>query len=960
MGSSRSRVVGGPPNSDGLVGRVAEMQLVSSFLDRAAVAGGSLLIVGDAGVGKTAVLNVAADSAVAAGIRVLRGEGVEFEADLPFSGIHQILLPLLGELDGLTGLHRDALTSALGLDVGTMPGRLVVSNAALRLLQQAAEVCPLLVLVDDLQWLDRSSADVVSFVARRVSGSRIAFLAAARSGTETFLEYGRLPRHELSPLDDAAASDLLRAQLPTLSPRIRAHVLAEAQGNPLALLELPAALSRRPGFPECPWPPVPRLSDRVQALFAARIGTLSPTTRALVLLAVLDGTSELGVLRVASGDVELSALTPAEEAGLLQVDEGTGRLLFRHPLTQTAVMGLSTRDERRRAHLALADALRDQPLRRAWHLAEATVEPEEEVATSLESAAREALRRGDSHGAVTAMLRAAELSPARRHRGRRLAQAAYVGRMSGDLRDVRWLLAEAEQADPGSSESLEAAVAASYVLRNIHGDLDTAHRLLVSAIEMRADRSECEPVDTVVAHALHTLKSLCFTAGRPELWEPFDALMARLGRAIPEALAACTRLSTDPARASRPDVVRLDAAVGSLHGVVDPMDVDIIGQAAIALDRVGGCREALWETVEHGRESRGNASPQPLIILALDDFFTGRWDEADELVDELLGLYLERGYGHVWVAQYIRALLAASRGDVIQTRALADDISRWAEPRRLHGVRRTCCHALALAASAEGDFEHAYQLATTIGPPGTLAVRNPTALWVAMDLVEAAAHTGRHTEAAAHVAAMREEGIAALSPRLALLTGASAAIVASDPDEAVELFDTALALRGVDRWRFDLARVQLAYGARLRRARARIQARRHLTTALDTFRSLGANPWVQRAGGELRATGLTRARTERLHPTRLTPQERQIAILAAEGMTNKQIGERLALSHRTVASHLHRIFPKAGIATRSALRGALADMQADALEDHATDGPAERRKISLIPTPRTRVIGPNE
>ena len=907
--------------AEGLFGREAELRLISSFLERVAVGGDVLLIVGDAGVGKTALLNVSSDAAVAGGTRVLTADGVEFEADLPFAGLHQVLMPLLGDIEALTELQRDALTSALGLGPGSMPGRLLVSNAALRLLKEAANVSPLLVLVDDLHWLDGSSAEVLSFVARRVSGSRIGFLAAARSETESGFDQGHLPRFQLGPLGHAAASDLLRARFPTLSPRVHADVLAEAKGYPLALLELPSVLCGTRGIDHRGIPQPALLDHRVQAAFASSIRTLPAATGQFLLLAVLEGTGDLGILRLASGDAELKCLVPAEQARVVHVDEDRRRLVFRHPLTRAAIVGLSTRDERRRAHLALAEALAEQPVRRAWHLAEATIGPDDAVAASLEAAGQVALRRGDSVGAVTALVRAAELSVTRADRGRRLARAAYLGRASTDLRDVSRLLAEAERADSESRASLEAAVAAAYQLRNEHGDVDTAHRLLVGALELRAERAHT--ADAVVAHALHALMALCSIAGRRELWESFEVLIARLGRQIPEALAVGIGLYADPARASAPALRLLDDAVGALRDGDDPMDIVIIGQAAVVFDRLGGCRHALWKAVRNARDGRSDPSPSPLILLAMDDYLTGRWDEAGELTDELLGLYREHGYGHVWVAQYIKALIAAARGNIAAVGGLVDGMAGWALPRGITFVGSCCCHVRASAALAQGDFERAYQQAAAISPAGTFATHSPLALWVAMDLVEAAMRTRRHSEAVAHVAAMCDQGIATLSPRLALLAAASSAIATSDCQEAGELFEAALALPGIDRWPFDLARVRLAYGARLRRARARIEARRQLSAALDTFQSLGAVPWVARADNELRASGVTGLSARHPQPTRLTPQERQIAALVAAGMTNKQIAERLALSPRTVASHLHRIFPKLGIATRSALREAL-------------------------------------
>jgi DNA-binding CsgD family transcriptional regulator len=277
------------------------------------------------------------------------------------------------------------------------------------------------------------------------------------------------------------------------------------------------------------------------------------------------------------------------------------------------------------------------------------------------------------------------------------------------------------------------------------------------------------------------------------------------------------------------------------------------------------------------------------------------------------------------VGCHVQALLAAGRGDYDTTRALTDQMIQWAAPRRARAIQAYAWQARGLAALGRGDYEEAYQQAAAISPAGILASHVLNALHVPMDLVEAAVRTGRRAEAAAHVAAMRDAGLAALSPRLALLASGSAAIAATD-DSAPGLFEEALAIPGADRWPFDLARVQLAYGERLRRAQATTGSRLHLTAALETFERLGARPWADRAAGELRATGQTRPRTDERHHVSLTPQEREIAMLAAAGLSNKQIGQRLFLSPRTVGGHLHRIFPKLGITSRAALHAALGSL----------------------------------
>jgi predicted ATPase len=400
MAVSRSSPSSRPPGlTKSLVGRSRDLTLIGAFLDRAGTDGEALLLSGEPGVGKTALLDAAADAASEAGTWVLRAAGVEFEADMPYSGLHQALLPLYQEFPQLSATHRDALNVALGFGEGPAPDRLLVSNAALTVLRRVAAARPVLVVVDDLPWLDRASAVVLGFVARRLAGSRVGFLAASRSELESFFERAGLPEHEVAPLDEEAAGGLVSARFPKLARRVRQRVVAEAGGNPLALLELSAASSDSRPAALAGWPAVLPLSRRLQAMFASRVTGLPARTRLLLLLLMmaLDGTGDLRVLE-ATGDRAqgLDDLAAAEQARLAYVDQKIHRLAFRHPLIRSAVVELSADDERRRAHGELAGLLADQPDRRAWHLAEAAVGPDEHVAALLEQAAHRILRRGDA------------------------------------------------------------------------------------------------------------------------------------------------------------------------------------------------------------------------------------------------------------------------------------------------------------------------------------------------------------------------------------------------------------------------------------------------------------------------------------------------------------------------------------------------------------------------------------
>ena len=377
----------------------------------------------------------------------------------------------------------------------------------------------------------------------------------------------------------------------------------------------------------------------------------------------------------------------------------------------------------------------------------------------------------------------------------------------------------------------------------------------------------------------------------------------------------------------------LDAAISGLAHEANPVQIVRIGIAADYVDRLAGCREALWRVVRDGRAGGAVTSAiDALMLLYVDAFQSGRWDEAQRLADEGTMLCDTHGYRVLaWPGQWGKALLAAARGDNDVTRALTDEIVRWATPRRLNSVSAYASHARTVAALGQGDFEEAYRHAAAISPPGVLAPFVPHALWVLMDLVEAAIRTERHAEAVAHVAAMRDAGIGAISSRLALNAAGAAAMVAPH-ERAAASFDAALAIPGAEQWPFDLARVQMLYGEWLRRDRSDGQARAHLGTALDTLQRLGARPWQLRASRELRAAGAPPPVP--VATAVLGPLDRQIAELAASGLTNKQIGERLHLSHRTIAAHLYQIFPRLGITSRAALRDALDPLEAPDGTDH--------------------------
>jgi DNA-binding CsgD family transcriptional regulator len=882
------------------------------------------MLMGDPGTGISALLEVAAEAATARGIRIVRCLGPRGRAEPRFPVVTQLLRLLAEEIGTLAPTHRRVLERSLELGRVRTGDELEVSTALLILLQGLTVDRPLLLVIDDAEEIDTSSSTVMSFIARRMTGTRIGVLAGARWGDSPVLR-GALPELRIRPLDDLAAATLLDRTCPGLSRRVRRRILSAAQGNPLMLLELPHGLSaaQKAGYGPLPWPL--QLTDRLRGVFSMRIGSLPILTRRLLLMLALDQTGNLAAFEREGGQAaQLAHLAPAEELGLVSVNFERTQVTFRSPLVRATVVDHSTWDERRVAHRGLADIFSGQPEQRAWHLAEAAGEPLEELAQGLEQAGLRMVRRGDVSAATSFLIRSAQMSGETCDRGRRLAQAAAIEAGIGGEREVAFrLLADAHRADPGTAGTLEEAVTRAHLLMAGDGDVDLAVYELAKAIGTTPDGVDD---NNEVLSALQMLATLCWLGDDLELWAAFDQSVDMAPASSTEELRLFQVCFADPSRASQQDLDRLATAIARLEAELDPRRIIRVALSSLHLDRGARCRTALRRVVESGRTGEAIVPAiDALMILGLDAFQAGQWEQAGGLVDE--GLILSSSYGHgvvSWCGWYTAAMIAGASGREDDMNELVGELRTWASARGARSAGTYATHADAFAALGRRDFETAYIQAARVSSPGQLAPHVPLSLWACLDLVEAAVRTGRTEEAALHVAAIEQRDIASLSPRLALLAGAASALVASD-ESAVPLFEAALAIPGIERWPFDVARVRLLLGERLRRARYCTGARTHLSAALETFERLGALPWSTRAAKELRATGLPGTRTGGPDKVELTAQEHEIALLAAAGLTNKEIGERLFLSHRTVGAHLYRIFPKLGITSRAALRDALED-----------------------------------
>jgi DNA-binding CsgD family transcriptional regulator len=880
---------------------------------------GVLVIRGEAGIGKTAIL---AEVAARAGdMLVLRGTAIETEAELPFAGLHLLLRPLLDRLDELPQPQANALRRALfaaGPADHAGEDRLLTGLAVLSLLAEAA---PLLCLVDDAQWLDAASADALLFAARRLDAEGVALLFTVRDGSGSSFPSAGLPELRLDPLSYASGLHLLAERAPDLDPPAREQVLAEARGNPLALNEFAAAASH--GTVTSPGPlPAPR---RVQDAYTARIRSLGERTARVLLLAAAESSGESSLVLEAAGrfGADAAALAPAERAGLITVTE---RIEFRHPLIRSAAYHDTPLDWRRTAHMALAEVLSDRDSddstadRQAWHLAATTDSPDEEVAAGLERAARRAGDRDAYAAAAAAWERAAQLTADPETRARRLAAgvgaAADAGHASRALRlaneairlttdpmiraDVTYLIAQHRGLPhaPGVSDLLEATAA-------IAAPCPARAATMLTPVFFAAWRNSDYDLSAKVAHQFRDLER----AGR---LRPIDEFMLR------HALFMS-------GQADRP---RPRSLLAGLAAKPECASIGERGNAARIAYRVGD-HEALYDisaalTAELRTRGMPGSLGMGLIGLAMGQLLRGDWAQAR--ANALEGLRLTCDCGQPLRAQYLTTIMslhAALTGD-------EDDCVSWLdEHRRMGGPAATqesfARHHLALLDLSHRRFGAALE---RLSAPDLHAWVGQMLFVIQPDLVEAAARSGHLDLARATLADFTDWTGLDEHPWALAVTARCRALTSQDPDapghyeEAIRLHAKA---GNADR-PFERARTMLLYGEWLRRGRQQAAARDQLIAAREIFDRLGALAWAECATAELRATGLSETRVR--EPGRLaalTPQEFQIVRLAAQGLSNRDIAAQLFLSHRTVGYHLYKAYPKLGIGSRTELTAILED-----------------------------------
>jgi DNA-binding CsgD family transcriptional regulator len=907
----------------GLRGRRFECDHLDRLVEAARAGEGQALVVrGEPGVGKTALLDYVVEHA--SGCRVARVVGVQSEMELAFAGLHQLCAPMLGRLQRLPVPQRAALRIAFGLGPGSAPDRFLVGLAVLSLLSDAAEEHPLICLVDDAQWLDRASAQVLGFVARRLAADSVGLVFAARLPGD---ELRRLPELVVEGLGQADAHALLDAVLTgPLDARVRDRIVVETRGNPLALVELMRGLTPAELAGGFALPDTMPFSGRMEESFRRRLEALPADTRVLLLVAAAEPVGDpVRVWQAAKRlGIGTEVATPAAEAGLLEVG---AQVRFRHPLVRSAAYRSASLQQRQDVHRALAEVTDPEvdPDHRAWHLAQVASEPDEDVASELERSAGRAQARGGFAAAAAFLERSAILTPEPGRRARRGLAAASAKRAAGAPEAALGLLVAVEA---GPLDALSAAEVEHLrgLVALVQRRPSDAARLLLSAARRLA------PLDAGLARDTH-LDALWAALWTGHLGSPGGVLVAAEAaraappgpeppRAVDVLLDAFALRLTQGYAAAAPLLTR--ALVLSLA-----LDVtnDEVGRSRWLAGGRASCLVALelWDAeswyalaAAQTRVARDAGAPvhlqYALNFLATAHLFAGELTTAARLVDEDRLIADVTGNPPVG---YAAIGLAAWQGREAQASELIEATSRTATTRGLGRMVNFAAYASAVLDNGLGRHDAARNAAWRAFERDDLGY-GP---YVVPELAEAASKTG---DAALVRAALEwlSERTRATPSEWALGIEARLRALLSQGDTAERHYRESIDRLARTRVRVQLARAHLLYGEWLRRGNRRLDARAQLRTAHDLLETMGIEAFADRAHRELLATGeKVRMRTDETRD-QLTPQEQKIARLAGEGLSNPEIGTRLYISPRTVEWHLHKVFAKLGVTSRKGLGSA--------------------------------------
>jgi DNA-binding CsgD family transcriptional regulator/tetratricopeptide (TPR) repeat protein len=877
--------------------------------------GAALLVRGEAGIGKTALLDYAA--ARAKNARVIRASGVESEMELPYAGLHQLCAPLFAGLDRLPEPQRDALRTAFGLSLRGPVDRYLIGLAALSLLADAAEEQPLLCLIDDAQWMDRASVEVMTFVARRLLAEAVVMLLATREGSDLF---SGVPELALEGLRAPDARMLLVSVIPgRLDERVADLLLAETRGNPLALLELPRGLTATHLAGGFALPGALALSGRIEESFLTRLEALPEDTRRLLLVAAAEPLGDPALLGRAAEILAIAdaAPGPAESAGLIDID---GRVRFRHPLVRSATYRSAPAEERRRVHRALAEATDAQidPDRRAWHLAQATAGPDENVAAELERSAGRAQARGGLAAAAAFLERAAALTPEPSQRAERALAAAQTKFEAGALDDALALLASAESSAVNNGRRARVDLLRAQIAFASRRGSDAPSLLLRAARELQT-------TDPNLARAtfLEALYSIFFVTR-----------LAR-GVGVREVSEAALAGPPSPQPPRPPDLLLQGLAVRFTEGYAAGAPILKEALGAFRREKVLPAQESRWllpacwiaadlwdehtwslltaRELERVRQTGAlTAMGLALGVISYVHAVSGELDAAESALEEARTATEATGIAS-W--PYARLWVAALRGQEAELSRLIESAAGEALARGegftlaiTEHVRAVMCNGLGRYDAALAAVRHAGERPDEIGSP----------TWAVAELIEAA--TRLDDRPLAHRALERlAVSTQASGTDWALGIEARSRALLTEGDAAERLYRDAIERLKRTRLRVDLARSHLVYGEWLRRERRRLDARGPLRTALQMFTSMGTDAFIGRAAQELQATGEHVRKPSLATRDELTAQEVQIARLASEGLSNAEIGARLFISQHTVAYHLRKVFSKLDVTSRRQL-----------------------------------------
>jgi DNA-binding CsgD family transcriptional regulator len=905
-----------------LIGRRAECETLDRLVASIRAERSRVLVLrGEAGVGKTALLDHLAGRA--AGCQVARTSGIESGLELAYSGLHQLCAPLLGHLDHLPAPQRDALATAFGLSAGPPPDQFLVGLAGLSLLAANAADQPLICVVDDAQWLDRISTQTLTFIARRLLAERVAMVFAVRETGEDHLLAG-LDELEVAGLRSQDARALLASVIPgRLDARIEDRIVAETRGNPLALLELPRGRNRADlagGFER---PDTRLLSTQIEQSFLRRLLALPKDTQLLLLAAAAEPMGDVAVLRRAAEHlgIGLDAARPAEIAQLIEIDT---RVRFRHPLVRATVYGTANETARRDVHRALAAATcpDNDPDRRAWHAAHAASGPDEAVAAELERSAGRARARGGVAAEASFLERATELTPDPGQRGTR-ALAAAAAKIEAAAPDAAGALLEIAEAAPlqDLQRAQLARLRAQLVFARNHGT-DAAAMLFAVAAQL-------ESLDAASARDtyLETLGATIFAgrlgdprvsqeAARAALAVPrpsgpprsIDLLLDGVATRLTDGYAAAAPILRRALDAFRRDALGSDASITRWLWLAWLVAADLWDYDA-SLDLAS---RALRTARDAGALT---TLPVALVYRAAVHFFAGEIDLAAGLAAEADSITATTGYAPVKTTEIG---LAALRGDEAATMRLIEAVVLDGTARGEGRVLGSAAYGIAVLNNGLGRYGVALasaQNACEHDDPGFYG-------WSLSELIEAGVRTGERDVAATALRRLDERAVAAgtdwalgfLARGRALLSGDDGAEVLYR--EAIERLErTPIVVHA--------GRTHLLFGEWLRGQRRTEEARNHLRTAEAMLSRIGADAFADRARRELAASGEPVRRRIAVIPSALSSQEDRIARLAADGMTNPEIGARLFISAHTVEWHLRKVFTKFGIRSRKQLSGKL-------------------------------------